>query len=78
MLVFKNHLKELLKYCIEAKHIEDLDSLADAMLAKNFLETLQQRSDNLSYRNSQLTRNSAINMQTYFQKWHIVQTRLVD
>ena len=40
--MFKNRLQDYLRYYIEAKHIEDLDSLADAMLAEQFIETLPQ------------------------------------
>ena len=40
--MFKNKLKDYLKYYIEAKNLEDIDSLADAMLAEQFLETLPQ------------------------------------
>ena len=38
--MFTNRLKEFLKYYTEAKRIEDLDSLANAILAEQFLETL--------------------------------------
>ena len=40
--MFKNKLKNYLNYYIEAKNLEDIDSLADAMLAEQFLETLPQ------------------------------------
>ena len=38
--MFKNRLKDFLRYYIEAKNIDDLEALEDAMLAEQFLETL--------------------------------------
>ena len=38
--MYRNRLKEFLKYYIEAKGIDDLDAMADAMLAEQFLEML--------------------------------------
>jgi len=39
--MFKNRLKDFLRYNIETENIDDLEALKDAMLAEQFLETLQ-------------------------------------
>ena len=61
--MFKNRLREILLYFVEAKEMDTFETLADAVLQEQFLNKLPADVKQFSYLNSQEMRTSAVNMQ---------------
>ena len=61
--MFKNRLREILLYFVEAKEMDTFETLADAVLQEQFLNKLPADVKQFSYLNSREMRTSAVNMQ---------------